>query len=281
MNRGYSNYHKKAKDLVSFTLKKRGTSANFMMSLYLLVSFFGKLVVFLRPIFVVSDNNVMTMIEENHNFSFLKAFEGTKKKYLSLLTTYLVIDVMCLVPFIVILLPTSLIALPLKSVTNIIVFVLALLICVITDLVIVNRFAPTGYLAVNSTDFDTGDYLYNSNVTMKDIKGTVFRAFIGEALTALLFFVLVIVVAEVFSTAPDGFFILVGFLLVVLVFFIYTLFGKMLITLKMTARFAIKDNALLKKAVVVKRLAGTKVKYEPLFKDEEAERSKLDLTEDK
>lgn len=273
MERKYSYFFKKASNLNSFTFKKNKSSI-FLRALYLLVSLVGKIFIFTRPIFAIADNNYLAMIEQTHSFSFLKIFEGTtkKEKYLHLLGFYLIVDV----TFISIALP---ITLPCyfflnnghgTEVTRTVFTILDFLPYVIWAIISPNLVA-VGYLGHKSSTLDISDYFFSSFKATKGFRVPLFFTGLLTLILSSLIVVLPIVLFYQFiniftNDATMIFTTLVYILMLVIYIFLLT---PLYMNFKMANYLYFSEHAIAKKTVTVKQVPGTKVKYAPLFSEDE------------
>ena len=78
-------YFRKGYVLAKMAMKGKSLFTKLLLGLYLILSFFGKIIFFLRPIFLIADSNLAMMIVEGHDFELEKLFEGvnSKKRYSS------------------------------------------------------------------------------------------------------------------------------------------------------------------------------------------------------
>ena len=75
----------KSKDLIKFTLKHYSFKDKLVLVIYVLMSFIGKCIFFIKPVFDVADDNLARMIVETHYLNFPMVFKGIKKRYGELL----------------------------------------------------------------------------------------------------------------------------------------------------------------------------------------------------
>ena len=92
-------YLRKGFVLAGRATKGKSFFTKLLLGLYLILSFFGKMIFFLRPLFLIADNNLAMMIVEGQDFEFNKLLEGanSKKRYSSLLLSCILVDGLALI----------------------------------------------------------------------------------------------------------------------------------------------------------------------------------------
>lgn len=285
MNKGFGQYFSKAWNL-SFYAYKRGSFRNkLMLSLYVAMSFIFKLIFFLRPIFVIADNNMANMVKDAHNISFEKMFHGiSKKKYIDLLLTYLIQDLLIVAVFgLFVLLPLLLNSVRASIPGTILIYLCAACAAVLAYFILIKN-DMYGFIAQRTIDLDCSDIMHNATQSIKKNRGTVFLAYFIPALINAAFLSIALVPMFLFlrmdvNKDVRGFFLVacfVGFL---------ALYMFLIVPIYMAQRethyLLYSDITLVKKAIAVKPVAGRTVGYAPLFNDQVADVEKLDLNNDK
>ena len=270
MNRGFAYYFKKSKDLFSFVFRKQKASGRLSLILYSIASFFGKLLFFTRPIFLVSDQNLANMIVNGHSYAILKAFHGTRERYFKVLfanlvevAIYFAIAVAIVAPFTLLLIGQG----------HIVIYRIAMILIYVASgawsivaLVVSLNYAFVPYVASKNKEIDFSDYLYNSRVSTRGLKGMIFGEYVVTFLIADLPLMIVFALPWAFLWAPDGWSLIVDVLAII---------GVVLLYVFVTVPFHVKktlfiymlgeDACKTSKSIVVKRRISSKVEYDPLF----------------
>jgi len=150
MNKKLGYYFKKGWVEGHFVYRKLSFKQKLSLLMYLIVSAIGKLFIFTRPFFAIADENIGKMISETRDISISEAFHGANdpKKYLGLLTSYIVKDLTICVFALISLIPLHMYSLVTRVPSNsTVVFVYKLLHIVISSLAVI--FVSLNYSAVN------------------------------------------------------------------------------------------------------------------------------------
>ena len=177
--KNFSFYYKKGMVLAKMAMKGKSLFTKMLLGLYLILSTFGKLFLFLRPIFIIADNNLAMMIVEGHDFEINKLFEGInrKKRYSSVLLSTLFIEGIVLVSAVLLLLPYVIWALyptlyNLKVSPYIFLSVFSFGVAALS-LALGLVYSPLGFVACKGKDLSVGDMLFLSKEGSKSVKGKV------------------------------------------------------------------------------------------------------------
>ena len=188
----FSFYFKKGFVLAGRAMKGKSFFTKLLLGLYLILSFFGKMIFFLRPIFLIADNNLAMMIVEGHDFEINKVLEGVnaKKRYSSLLLSGIFVDGIAFISTLLLVGPfgvwyaTGLWNPYMNPLIFVIVFgVAALVLTLILELC----YAPMGFVACKGKDLSCGDVLYLGKEGSVGIKGKIFGVCFVNYLVIILF----------------------------------------------------------------------------------------------
>ena len=278
--KNFGFYFKKGLVLAGRATKGKSFFVKLLLGLYLILSFFGKMIFFLRPIFLIADNNLAMMIVEGHDFEINKVFEGvnSKKRYSSLLLSCIFVDGLAFIAAIILVGPfagwyASLLWNPyLPPLIFMIIFGIA---AAVLTIMLELCYAPMGFVACKGKDLSCGDVLYLAKEGSVGIKGKIFGiCFVHYLIIVLVFGVLFGVPVALGSTMFDeeGYVsIVVNF--VAIIFFIAFIFAD--VFLLMPLRLAIKVSlfslyydSVETKHVVIARKGNTKDEFVPLFADD-------------
>lgn len=268
MNRGFSYYFKKSKDLFSFVFRKQRGRGRTSFVIYMLASAIGKLFLFTRPIFLVSDQNMANMVVNGHSFAILKAFHGTKERYLKMLFAELVEWAIYFAIFFAMVAPFALFFI--NSYTGLIVGPIAVsvmgLAALITCFFVSFNYAFVPFVASKNKDIDFSDYLYNSRISVRGIRGMIFGIniatfFIGDFLVLLALGIpFAFMFAEGFISIPVTIVCVAG------AYLLYAFVAAPNNFKKVLFMYMLGDDACkVSQSIVVKRRPSTKVEYDPLF----------------
>ena len=175
----FSFYFRKGLVLAGRATKGKSFFTKLLLGLYLILSFFGKMIFFLRPIFLIADNNLAMMIVEGHDFEINKVFEGinAKKRYSSLLLSGMFVDGIAFIAALVLVGPfgvwyaTGLWNPYMPPLIFVIVFGVA---AVVFTIIIELCYAPMGFVTCKGKDLSCGDVLYLGKEGSVGIKGKIF-----------------------------------------------------------------------------------------------------------
>lgn len=290
MNKGFAYYFKKSNSIYSFVNQKQKFVDKLALWLYVLAAFIGKLIFFIRPIFLISEQNLANMFINGHSFSISKSFQGVKEKYFKLLIVELIqfaiaaavlisICVALAFPVIVSMKPVQPDAADISFIGIIFIIVGAILFLV-SSIIISLRLGFVSYVASKSKDLDVSDYLFNSNEAAKKsqmtLLGSVFVYYIISTIPLVLTIALgvgislssmPIQILEVLLSLVFAFGIIVVYVL---------LFAPFMIKHQIFIHLLAQDVCSTNKRIVVKRVASTSLEYEPLF-DADASSEGIDI----
>ena len=276
-------YFKKGFVLAGMALKGKSVFTKLLLGLYLILSFFGKLFLFLRPVFLIADSNLAMMIVEGHDFEINKIFEGinSKKRYSSLLLASLFVEGIALAAALVMVVPfviwmiTPFYNPNLPPMMFMIIFGVAVAVLAIALMV---AYSPTGFVAAKGKDLNAGDILFLAREGSVSVKGKVVGAFIATYLLLLLIigaFVGISIVLALFIRDETGYpAIAVNFIILVLVIvFMYVdifLLSYFRLAIKITFYSVFLDNVETKHIILARKGNG-KDQFVPLFADDKEE----------
>ena len=276
-------YFKKGFVLAGMALKGKSVFTKLLLGLYLILSFFGKLFLFLRPVFLIADSNLAMMITEGHDFEINKIFEGinSKKRYSSLLLASLFVEGIALAAALVMVVPfviwmiTPFYNPNLPPMMFMIIFGVAVAFLAIALMV---AYSPTGFVAAKGKDLNAGDILFLAREGSVSVKGKVVGAFIATYLLLLLIigaFVGISIVLALFIRDETGYpAIAVNFIILVLVIvFMYVdifLLSYFRLAIKITFYSVFLDNVETKHIILARKGNG-KDQFVPLFADDKEE----------
>lgn len=279
--RNFGFYFKKGYALTKMALKGKGVFTKLILGLYLILSFFGKMFLFLRPIFLIADNNLAMMVVEAHDFEVNKLFEGinNKKRYSSLLLSNLYLEGILLAASIVFTAPFLIWSFmpafynPMIS-PYIFVSILSVVVLVI-GIMITLIYSPMGFVTAKGKNLSAGDIMLLSKEGSKGTKGKVFftnflnylfiTLIIGAFVLAVYLVVLFLRDAGGVPLIADNFIILV--ILIGLIF--VNIFGLLSIRMSnLVSLYSIYYDSVETKHIVVSTRGATKEAYVPLFSDD-------------
>lgn len=273
-------YFKKGFVLTKMAMKGKSFFTKLLLGLYLILSFFGKIIFFLRPIFMIADNNLAMMIVEGHDIEVDKLFEGinAKKRYSSLLLSCLFIDGVSLIAATIMVVPfvvwffSELYSPYLSPIIFIVIFsIAAIALTFILQLV----YAPMGFITCKGKDLSCGDVLYLSKEGSASIKGKIIGIVLLNYLFIALFLFVFFFVPHYLGTNffdEEGYVaIFVNF--VTLFLFIAFIFCDIFVlsTFRMSVKislFSLFYDNVEAKHVIVARKGTTKDSFVPLFSDD-------------
>ena len=185
-------YFQKGFVLAGRATKGKSFFTKLLLGLYLILSFFGKMIFFLRPIFLIADNNLAMMIVEGHDFEINKVFEGvnSKKRYSSLLISGMFVDGIALIATLLLVGPfvvwqiTTLYNPYMPPIIFIIIFGIA---AAVLSIMLELCYSPMGFVTCRGKDLSGGDVLYLAKEGSVGIKGKVFGACFVNYLVIVLF----------------------------------------------------------------------------------------------
>ena len=189
----FSVYLKKGFVLAKRATKGKSIFTKLLLGLYLILSFFGKMIFFLRPLFLIADNNLAMMIVEGHDFEFNKILEGTnsKKRYSSLLLSCILVDGLALIAALILVGPFGIwyaSALWNPYMPPLIFVVIFGIAAVVFTFIIELCYSPMGFVTGKGKDLSAGDVLYLAKEGSVGIKGKVFGTLFVNYLVIIIFF---------------------------------------------------------------------------------------------
>ena len=273
-------YFKKGFVLTKMAMKGKSFFTKLLLGLYLILSFFGKIIFFLRPIFMIADNNLAMMAVEGHDIEIDKVFEGinSKKRYTSLLLSCIFIDGISLAaagilvgPF-AIWFATGQYNPNLSPLIFIIIFAVA---AVALTLVLQLVYSPMGFVTCKGKDLSCGDVLYLAKEGSAGIKGKIVGVALLNYLFILIFLAILIAPTYVLSVLffdEDGYVALfVNFagiaLFIAFIFFDIFVLSTFRMSMKISLFSLYFDNVEAKHVIVAKK-AALKDTFVPLFSDD-------------
>ena len=272
-------YFKKGFVLAKMAMKGKSLFTKLLLGLYLILSFFGKIIFFLRPIFLIADSNLAMMIVEGHDFEFEKLFEGVnaKKRYSSLLLSAIFVDGLALMGALIMVLPfliwnfTLLYNVNVPPIIFVIIFGIAAVALGITIYVV---YAPMGFVACKGKDLSAGDILYLAKEGSASNKGKIVGLF-------LVNYLILILVLAVFIALPIflGSYFIVDYDVAIFVNFIdlFLFIGLMLLEVfvlsyvKLSVKismFSLFYDSVETKHIIIAKHGSTKDAFVPLFTDD-------------
>lgn len=272
-------YFRKGYVLAKMAMKGKSLFTKLLLGLYLILSFFGKIIFFLRPIFLIADSNLAMMIVEGHDFELEKLFEGvnSKKRYSSLLLSSIFVDGLALMGAVIMVLPFFIWYLSFLYNPNVppIIFVIIFGIAAVAlGIAIYTVYSPMGFVACKGKDLSAGDILYLAKEGSASIKGKVTGLF-------LVNYLVIILVLGIFIGVPiflgtnffDGYDVALFVNFVDLALFI----GLMVVDLfvlsyvKLSVKismFSLFYDSVETKHVIIAKHGNTKDSFVPLFTDD-------------
>ena len=287
MEKSFSFYFSKSKDLSKFAFKKLGFITRLELFVYMILSFLGKWFFFSRPIFAVVDDNIGAMISETHTLCFSKAFEGVPEKYLKLMLTYLVEDLMTGAFLTVFFLPLYFACKthPYEMIIHIVstaVLGLAVLFVMIKRI----KYTMIGFVAAYDNNLSMGDYFYNCKKASGKAAGNIVK---NEIVYFLIFHLIPVALMVycfrylyihqgIFWTVAD---LYVGVGALFLCFIFYAFFIEKFALVKYTVdHLNAEDACIKKKCLVAKRVPSSKDEFAAVFANNKADFEKLDITKE-
>ena len=273
-------YFKKGFVLAGRAMKGKSFFTKLLLGLYLILSFFGQLIFFLRPIFLIADNNLAMMIVEGQDFEINKVFEGinAKKRYSSLLLSGMFVDGLAFIATLILVGPfgvwyaTGLWNPYMPPLIFVIIFgVAAIVLTVILELC----YAPMGFVTCKGKDLSSGDVLFLGKEGSAGIKGKIFGVCFVDYLLivlvmAICFGIPVFMGLTIFDD-EDYVHILVNIVATLLfLFFIFLdvfVLSKVRLSCKISLYSLYFDNVEAKHVIIARRANGKDV-FVPLFADD-------------
>ena len=273
-------YFKKGLVLAGRATKGKSFFVKLLLGLYLILSFFGKMIFFLRPVFLIADNNLAMMIVEGHDFEINKVFEGvnSKKRYSSLLLSGIFVDGIALIATLILVGPfgvwfaTGLYNPYLPPLIFVIIFgVAAGVLTIMLELC----YAPMGFVTCKGKDLSCGDVLYLAKEGSVGVKGKIFGICFVNYLVIVIFFAVLfgipLALGLTMYDEEDYVSIIVNF--VAIIFFIGFVFLDVFVlsTFRLSAKISLYSlyyDSVEAKHVIIARRGNVKDQFVPLFSDD-------------
>ena len=263
------------------SLKGKGVFTKLILGLYLILSFFGKMFLFLRPVFLIADNNLAMMVVEAHDFEVNKLFEGinNKKRYTSLLLANLYIEGILLIAAVAFLAPYliwSLIpAFYNPNIPPMIFVIVASVVVVVIGIMLALTYSPIGFVTTKGKNLSAGDVMLLSKEGSKGIKGKVFATnFLIYLFIILIFaaFFLVVYLLVLFLRDESGqVLIFVNFVVMLILAGFIFLNIFVLISLRLSrlvSLYSIYFDSVETKHIVTSTRGAKQEAFVPLFSDD-------------
>ena len=273
-------YFKKGLVLGSRALKGKSFFTKLLLGLYLILSFFGKMLFFLRPIFLIADNNLAMMIVEGHDFEINKTFEGvnSKKRYSSLLVSCIFVDGLAFIAALILVAPfavwyVSTLWNPyMPPIIFIIIFGIA---AAVLTIILQLCYAPMGFVTCKGKDLSGGDVLYLGKEGSVGIKGKIFGVIFVNYLVIVLFMAVLfgVPVALGLTLFDDEGYVSIIVNIVATIFFLGFIFLDVFVLslFRLSAKISLYslyfDNVEAKH-VIIARKGNAKDTFIPLFTDD-------------
>ena len=273
-------YLKKGFVLAGRATKGKSFFTKLLLGLYLILSFFGKLIFFLRPIFLIADNNLAMMITEGHDFEINKIFEGvnSKKRYSSLLISGIFVDGIALMAALILVGPfgvwfaTTLWNPYVPPIIFVVVFAIA---AAVLTIILQLCYAPMGFVTCKGKDLSGGDVLYLGKAGSVGIKGKIFGICFVDYLVIVIMFAIFFGIPFFLGLNffdEEGYVaIWVNFVIIILFLVFIFLDIFVLTTFRLAAKVSLYslyfDSVEAKHIVIAKRGNG-KDEFVPLFTDD-------------
>ena len=294
MEKGFFEYYGHGWNIANENLKNINFKEKMFLLGYMILSLLGRIIIFTRPIFEISDNNLVKMMEECHRFSLDKIFEGAtdSKTYSQLLFAYIIKFLTILGNLVLYLIPfaaywgvTILFGYAYGSDVIILLYVaqvVSLIVGILCSVFIIVMFIyqePMAYIAQKNLELDASDIMYNSTSSLKN-RGK-WNLFATDLITLLIFIVTLAVAFFGIYASFSYLGVIGGFLALILLFVLIFVFANFYPVLFMAGKCAkhtiIKEVAVVNKIVVVKPVVGDANKVEPLFKSESFKEENSDV----
>ena len=138
-------------------------------------------------------------------------------------------------------------------------------------------YAFVPFVASKNKEIDFSDYLYNSRISVRGLRGMIFGEYIVAYLLGDFFVELVIGIAIIVMYINPIIFMIVGTICIIAAIILYFFVAapmnfKRIMFIYMLGEDACKTS----QSIVVKRRASTKVEYDPLF-DTPVKNENLDI----
>ena len=281
MNRGFKYYFRRSWNMTLFMYKRLNFLKKLELTMFLLVCYIGCSIFFLRPLFSIALMNASRMIEESHNLSISKCFEGITKnsrfKELFIADLYIfmligVIACVCFIPNLTYFFGYNSSKYEWLAKT---IFWSTISIASLAGIIIEFKYLPLSYVASGSINTSAGDMLLNVRHVKRSMVVTEMLLMFVQIFLASLFIAgpivgIIITYNTVFYRAAEWIWLILGLYLALVVFLFCPV--TIFLTVMHTALYELyKDTVSLKKVYVVKELPGTEVGYASIFPTEKDE----------
>ncbi len=201
-------YLKKGFTLTGLLFRKLRFMDKLLLALYFIASFFGKLIPFVRPVFLIGDQNIALMLNEGHDVEVTKIFEGVndKKRYTSLVLSSLYIyavvigfGLVTVVPFVALaLLGQLLFHILAMYITFTLLYIIAIVLLVCLVIAMYFIYYPVGFVAARGVDLTAGDVMYYAK---RASKGNIWKIFVLGLICYLPIYVsLIVILAAIYGS---------------------------------------------------------------------------------
>lgn len=282
--RNFSFYFRKGFALTKMSLKGKGVFTKLILGLYLILSFFGKMFLFLRPIFLIADNNLAMMIVEAHDFEVNKLFEGinNKRRYTSLLLSNLYLEGIILIAAVAFVVPfvvwSILPGFSNPTIPPMIFAIVAAVVVFVISIMIVLMYSPIGFVTTKGKNLGAGDILFLSKEGSKGIKGKVFFTnFLNRLFIVLIFGLIFLVIYLFVIFLRDEYgqpFMAVNFIVMLILAGFVFLNIFVLTTFRLSnlvSLYSIYFDSVETKHIVTSTRGAAQESYVPLFTDDKEE----------
>ena len=274
----FSFYLKKGNELSKLVFRNKSFFEKLILVFYFLGSLLGRLIFFIRPVFLIGDQNIGLMLNEGHDIEVNKIFEGVndKKRYSGLLVSSLFIDGLCVGLALITVLPFFLTALlastPSVNVAFSIAMYVAIAFIVVLFVALCIIYAPMGFVAAKGANLSSGDILYLSQKASKGSKGKMIGIYLIRFIPFLIVYGLIIFLAFVFNNLAMNVNEYMGFVVIPLILLIPILEIFLLVRFKVAlvaSLYALYSDAVeIKHIVIARRSASATEEYSALFTDD-------------
>ena len=273
-------YFQKGFVLAGRATKGKSFFTKLLLGLYLILSFFGKMIFFLRPIFLIADSNLAMMIVEGHDFEINKVFEGvnSKKRFSSLLVSGIFVDGIALIATLILVGPflvwhiTELWNPYMPPIIFVVIFgVAAAVLTVMLQLC----YAPMGFVTCKGKDLSSGDILYLAKEGSVGIKGKIFGTIFANYIVMILFFAFFFAIPLLLGLNffDDEGYVAIFVNIIAIIFFIGFMFVDIFVlsTFRLAMKISLYSiflDSVETKHVVIAKKANAKDSFVPLFADD-------------
>ena len=273
-------YFQKGFVLAGRATKGKSFFTKLLLGLYLILSFFGKMIFFLRPIFLIADSNLAMMIVEGHDFEINKVFEGvnSKKRYSSLLISGMFVDGIALIATLILVGPflvwhiTELWNPYMPPIIFVVIFGIA---AAVLTVMLQLCYAPMGFVTCKGKDLSSGDILYLAKEGSVGIKGKIFGTIFANYIVMILFFAFFFAIPLLLGLNffDDEGYVAIFVNIIAIIFFIGFMFVDIFVlsTFRLAMKISLYSiflDSVETKHVVIAKKANAKDSFVPLFADD-------------